>query len=146
MSCRDLPYLHPFPSPEKSLRDFSTSPRGRGTLNCERKAGSATLWWQRYDHGDTPLVRDVGLAEGADEIVFFELDRDQHVAGGHQREEQVAAAHHGRCPEGEGEAQIDRVAHIFVEEWRLERGAPLGQAAEIVPYLVQAEEIEVVDQ
>src|SRR4051812_34089396 len=79
-----------------------------------RALSAAARQWQQ--HADVLAVAPVLVAEQADQIAFFELDGDQDVAGGRNCEQQVARRHRGCRPEGEQEAEIDRMADDAVKQ------------------------------
>ena len=54
----------------------------------------------------------------ADAIALLVADRDQHVGGHADGEQQVPVAHVGRRPEGDEEAGVERVGDPAVEEGR----------------------------
>ena len=62
------------------------------------------------------------------------------------REQQVPGGHFGRCPEGEEEAKVQRVPHIFVEQWLSELRWLMLAAYNVEPRLLQSEQLEMVDQ
>src|SRR5262245_64890164 len=75
---------------------------------------------QRDQHGDVLAVAAILVAEQADEVALLELDGDQDVAGGGQREQQMPRRHAGRRPEGQQQAEIDRMTDVAVEQRRVE--------------------------
>src|ERR1700741_4483491 len=101
---------------------------------------------ERQQHRRMLLVVPVGIAMEADEIVLLELDRDQDVARRCDREQQMPLRHPRCRPEGEQEAEVERVAHELVEERNHEVRVLVLDAAQIAGDLPQPEEIEVVDQ
>src|SRR4051794_20112020 len=70
----------------------------------------------RQQHADVLPVAAILIAKQIDKVALFELDRDQDVAGGRNREQQMADRHRGRRPESEQEAQIDRVTDDAVKQ------------------------------
>ena len=62
------------------------------------------------------------------------------------REQQMARRHRRRRPEGQQEAEIDRMAHPLVEERRPEHRRRQRLAAQPGIDLAQAEQLEMIDQ
>src|SRR5690348_4631977 len=67
------------------------------------------LFGQRQEHPHTLLIVSVGLAVEGEQIMLFQLNPHQDVAGGCQREEEVPNGHAWRGPEGNEKAQHERV-------------------------------------
>src|SRR5205807_1211089 len=65
---------------------------------------------------------------------------------GHDREEQVAARHLWRGPEGNDESEIKRMPDHSVERWCFEWGRLIMFADQIVVDLLHPEKAEVIDQ
>ena len=101
---------------------------------------------QRNKHRDLFSIAPVLVAKQPDQVALFQLDRDQDVAGGRQREQQVSGRHRRRRPEGEQEAEVDRMAHALVEQGVLKLGAGSGWPRRRATHLAQAEQLEMVDQ
>src|SRR5579871_3366026 len=74
----------------------------------------------RDDHRDAAAILDIGLAMEGDEIALFQHDADQDVSGRRYGKQEMTRCHHGRRPERQDEAEIDRMADEFVEQGRLE--------------------------
>src|SRR5262249_27061507 len=81
-----------------------------------------------------------------DEVALLQRDGDEDVEGQAGGEDQVADGHVGRRPEGDDEADVERVAHRLVEERRAEPGGRRAAALVGVPDLAQPEELEVVEE
>jgi len=75
---------------------------------------------KRNEHGCVLAVAAILVAELLDQIVLFQLDADQNVAGDHDRKEQMTNGHRRRGPDREQDAEIDRVADTPVEQGRTE--------------------------
>src|SRR5262245_9025793 len=67
-----------------------------------------TTWHQ---HWDALAIFLVDRTELRNQIPFLEPDTDENVSGGHGSKQQMPGGHVRRCPEGEQEAQHDRMAH-----------------------------------
>src|SRR5512144_99891 len=96
-------------------------PRGRTARRDASRARSQPRSWRpsaRQQHPDLVAIATISLAELRDEIAFLEPDADQDVAGGRGRKQQMPERHHRRRPEAEQEPEIDRMAHVAIEEWR----------------------------
>ena len=65
---------------------------------------------QRDQHRHLLAIATVLIAEQVDQIALLEPDADQDIAGGRDREQQMAGRHGRRRPEGEQEAEIERMA------------------------------------
>src|SRR5438445_507064 len=70
---------------------------------------------QRDQHRDLLAIATILVAEQGDHVALLEPDADQDIAGGPDREQQVAGRHGGRRPEGQQEAEIERMARTLVE-------------------------------
>ena len=108
--------------------------------------GSALRAGQRDQHRHLLAIATVLIAEQVDQIALLEPDADQDIAGGPHGEQQMAQGHRRRRPEGEQEAEIDRMADPLVEEGRPEFRRRQGAAAQPGIDLAQAEQLEVVDE
>lgn len=71
--------------------------------------------WQRDEHGRVLAVAAILLAELLNQIVLLQLDAEQDVTGYQSRKEQMTCGHCRRRPNGEQDAEIDRVPHTSVE-------------------------------
>src|SRR5579883_2495510 len=109
----------------------------RGSRAPAAKAGQ--------QHRDALAILLVAGTELRDEIAFLERDADEDVESGHGREQQMAEGHVWRCPEGEQEAQHDRVPHEPVEQWRLESLHAHRGSAQGGEYLAEAEQLEMIN-
>src|SRR5690242_14766331 len=67
------------------------------------------------EHRHARSIAAVSVAERGDEISLLQLQRDEDIGGGRNCEHEVADAHGGRRPEGDHEAQHDRMAHEAIE-------------------------------
>src|SRR6185503_12086222 len=100
---------------------------------------------QRQDHRHlAPVLLEAAAVRGG-EVALLEEDADEDVSRGRDREQQVAHGHGGRRPEGDQEAEHDRMAHEVVEPARDERHLGVVGAAHAQPDLAQPEQVEVVD-
>src|SRR5262245_9582041 len=130
----------------RGRRRSRSSPGAWSTLLCGSWVGP---WSDGLGHrdqcADLAAVRQVILAVLLDEIALLEPDAHEDVAGGHDREEEVADGHVGRGPEGDEEAEHEGVADQLVRAAELEADGLVGEAAEPQPNLAEAEEVEVVD-
>ena len=114
------------------------APRSAGRRACGRRGSGISIETR------SPVAA-ILVAEHSDQVALLELDADQDVAGGRHREQQVASRHRRRRPEGEQEAQIDRMAHHPVKQRRVEfrrRQIPAEQARE---HLAEAEQLEMAE-
>ena len=75
---------------------------------------------QRYEHGDALAIAPVLVAEECDQVAFLQGNADEYVGRRDGGEEQVAGGHHGRRPECDDEAEIDRMPNELVQQGRLE--------------------------
>ena len=78
-------------------------------------------------------------------VLFLEADADEDVTGSHDREQQMPGGHVRGRPEGEQEAQHERVAHDPVQQRRFELVNARGDSAQGDKRLAQAEQVEMVD-
>src|SRR6476619_47900 len=97
-------------------------------------------------HADLLAVAAVALAELRHQVALLEPDADQDVAGPADREQQVAGGHDRRRPHAEDEAEVDGVAHVAVEERRPEFRLRDLAACKAREHLAQAEQLEVIDE
>src|SRR5215813_13484824 len=74
----------------------------------------------RHQHGDALAIVLVLVAKKFDQITFLQCDADKNVGCRDEGEEQMACGHNRRRPEGDDEAEIDRMSHELIEHWRLE--------------------------
>ena len=81
---------------------------------------------QRDEHGRALAVAAILVAELLDQVALFQLDADQDVAGDHHREQQMTNGHRRRGPDGEQDAEIDRVTDMPVEQRSAEFRRPLA--------------------
>src|SRR5882724_11557515 len=70
----------------------------------------------RNNHRDAPFVVTVLIGEHADQVPLFEVDAEQDVDRGDRRELQMADGHYRRGPEGDDEAEIERMTNQLVEQ------------------------------
>ena len=80
------------------------------------------------------------------QVALFQLNSHQNVACAHHGKEQAPACHVRRAPKGNEESQVERMAHQAVwsgcaECWRF-----VVVIAQVFPYLLEPEQIKVVDQ
>src|SRR5579883_253537 len=99
--------------------DYRRRPRAGRALVCLRAPPSGR---KRHEHWHLPAILLVGFTENGRQIAFLELKCHKDVTGGHDCKQEMADSHHGRSPEGDEEAQHERVAHDAVEQWRLKAG------------------------
>jgi len=78
---------------------------------------------KRDEHGRVLAVAAILVAELLDQIVLFELDADQDVAGDHRREQQMANAHRRLKVEGVPPDQAAKAVRLIART--LEREGPL---------------------
>src|ERR1700689_2864392 len=105
---------------------------------------SSAQGWQ--DHRYTLPVATVFVAEMRNQIALLEEDSDEDVSRGRDCKQQVAPAHTRCGPERQNKAQVDRVSHVPVERRRLERRWTKAYTPPVIEYLMQPEQLEVVDQ
>ena len=86
-------------------------------------------------------VLPVGVSEERHQVVFFKLNGQEYVARRRNRKYEVAVSHLGRGPEGEKESEVDRVANLLVEHWRLESNRLIGLTAQVKCDLPQTKEV-----
>src|SRR5450432_2205584 len=101
---------------------------------------------KRDEHGRVLAVVPILVAELLDQTALFQLDSDQNVAGDHHREQQMTNGHRRRSPDGEQDAEIDRVTDTPVEQRRAEfrfRWLPAEQARE---HLAESKQFEMTEQ
>src|SRR6185295_7960698 len=91
-----------------------------------------------------PVLLEAAAVRGG-EVALLEEDADEDVAGRGDGEQQVPHRHARRRPEGDQEAEHDRVADELVEPARDERNLGVVGAAGAQPHLAQPEQVEVVD-
>src|SRR5262249_18373750 len=99
-----------------------------------------------YEHPDTCAVTSVFLTEEFDQIPFLQCDTNKNVGRRDEGEEQMACSHHWRGPEGDDEAEIDRVPHKLVEHRRFETRLYPCFPGKVHNDLLQPEQFEMVDQ
>jgi hypothetical protein len=75
---------------------------------------------KRDEHGRVLAVAAILVAELLDQIALFQLDADQNLPRHHHREQQMTNGHRRRGPDGEQDAEIDRVTDMSVEQRRAE--------------------------
>ena len=85
-------------------------------------------------------------AEIADQVALLVADGDQHIDRHADREQQVAVGHVRRRPEGEEEARSRAGGGPLVEQGLAELRRRGGAAAQVEPGLLQAEQLEMIDQ
>ena len=100
----------------------------------------------RYQHRYSPTIIAVCVSVETNQIPFFELDGDNDVSSGHEREEQVTESHARRAPEGDDEPKIERVPNDFVQSRRLEGYLCFGPALEIVVNLLESKQGKMIDE
>jgi hypothetical protein len=86
------------------------------------------------------------VTEEFDQVALRQKNSDEDINRCHRREQQVAHRHDRCCPECDDEAEIDRVAHEPVEQRGAEARGSRGAAGEMMRHLLQAEQLEVIDQ
>src|SRR6266700_7121207 len=111
-------------------------------LDGRPRAATEKAW---YQHRDASTILFVACAEMRDQISFLELDADEDISRGHDREQQMPGSHVRRRPEGEQETQHEWVTHEPVQQRRLEWVQASRGSAERVKYLTQSEQLEMVD-
>lgn len=79
----------------------------------------AEFWKQ---HPDLLAVRHVALTKERDEVPFLEPNTDKNVGRAGRGEQEMTCRHIRRRPEGENEAQVDRVPHMAVKQRCVEHG------------------------
>src|SRR5581483_10703525 len=100
--------------------------------------------WDQHRH--LLAIAAVLIAEQLDQVALLQMDADQNVAGGGEGEQQVADRHGGRRPEGDEEAQIDRMADLPVEQQGPEHGRRQRCTAQPGIDLAQPEQLEMIDE
>ena len=100
----------------------------------------------RQEHADLSPIAAVAIAELGDEVAFFEPDANEDVAGGPDREQQVPCRHDRHRPETEQKAEIQGMTHVTVEERLREPGCRDLMTDQACEYLVQSEQLEMVDE
>ena len=100
------------------VTDVYAKTNGSSFLSCPRAGATENA---RQQHGNAPAILLVGRAELGDQIPLLELQRDQDVGCGHDREQQMAGSHRRCGPECEQKTQHERMPHDFIEQGRLER-------------------------
>src|ERR1700722_10444089 len=101
---------------------------------------------KRDQHGRALAVAAILVAELPDQVALFQLDADQDVAGDHHREQQMANAHRRRGPDGQQDAEIDRVTDMPVEQRRAEFRVRQLFAEQAREHLGKPEQLEMTDQ
>jgi hypothetical protein len=86
------------------------------------------------------------IAEQLDQIALFQKDPDEDVGGGDGRKQQMSDRHERRRPEGDDEAEIDRMTHELVVERRAKHRRRWLLVRQILHHLLHAEQLEMVDQ
>src|SRR6266566_9789922 len=94
---------------------------------------------QRKQHGYAPSIAVILVAEQSDEIALFELDADQDVASRRHCKQQVTRSHQWGRPEGEQEAQIDRMPHQPIKQRCVKFRCRQISAEQAREYLAEAE-------
>ena len=100
----------------------------------------------RHEHRHAFAVAAIVIAEYSDQVALLKPDADQDVGRSHDGEQQVPLRHRWCGPERDDEAEIDRVPHETIDQRRAETRRRHRLAREIVSHLVQAEQLEMVDQ
>src|SRR5690606_20172911 len=98
-----------------------------------------------YQHRYPVAVLGV-LGMHAPEVPLLEADRDEDVAGGHERELEVADRHRRDGPQRDDEADVERMPDELVQERLPESERHRVAFAQVIPYLAQSEQVEVADQ
>ena len=96
----------------------------------------------RYSFAVAPVL----VPEHLGQVALFKENTDENVSGGHRGKKQVPDGHRWCCPECDDETEIDRVPHEFVEHRRLEPRLCHRAAGEVVDNLMQAKQLEMIDQ
>src|SRR4030095_7649371 len=92
--------------------------------------GSAVAADPGDQHAHAGAILDILVAEQADEGAFLVTARDPHGERKPSCQQQMAVAHVRCRPEGEEEAEIERVADPFVEERLVKKG--VGRVAALL--------------
>ena len=69
---------------------------------------------QREQHRNLFAVLSIVVAIETNQVALFELDGDQNVGRGHDREEKMPARHPRCRPERDDESEIKRMPHHFI--------------------------------
>src|SRR6266851_3447872 len=78
------------------------------------------LFHKGQKHGSAFPVLSVSVAKKRDQIMLFQLDSDQNVAGGRDRKHKMPQRHLWCRPERDQEAEINRMTDLLIEHWCLE--------------------------
>ena len=101
---------------------------------------------KRNQHGRVLAVAAILVAELLDQVALFQLDADQDVAGDHHREQQMTNGHRRRGPDGEQDAEIDRMTDTPVEQRSAEFRVRQLFAEQAREHLAEPEQLEMTDQ
>src|SRR5580704_19173815 len=120
-------------------------------VSLGRSLGLAALrpcqrFLERQEHSYLIAIRAITLTELRYEVTLFEPDAEQDVPGRRHREHEVPERHDRRGPEGEDEAEVNRMADVAIEPRRAE--VRLWQLPTTEPRddLEHSEKLEVADE
>jgi hypothetical protein len=133
----DLPYRHRRPVTQHDQPALFASVRP-GRMTPRPGPGD--------QRGHAGPVSGVGIAQALDQVVFFECDAGQDVAGRGGREQQVPGRHHRRRPEHDDEPGHQRMPDAPVHAALGERRGAVPDTSRMQPGLPQPEQVEMADQ
>jgi hypothetical protein len=96
----------------------------------------------RQQHGHPLAIAPVFIAEQGHQIAFLEIDTDEDVSRRHRCEQQMPQGHGRRTPEGDDEAEIDRVPDQAIQPLHLEPNGRSEASGKMGDYLRQSEQLE----
>src|SRR5262245_29070041 len=100
----------------------------------------------RHQHRHAVPVAAIFVAEELDQIPLFQLNSDDNVSSRYDRKQQVPGGHRWCRPKRDDETEVEWVPDEAVEQRSAEARRGHRAGSEVVDDLVQAEELEVVDQ
>src|SRR6476620_12136826 len=130
----------------KSTRPPSQQERTERGVACLRPAFSISRFAPREQHPHSLFVATVVVTKHFGQVALFQKDADKNIGSRDSCEQQMSHGHPRRGPERNDETPIDRVAHELVKRRRLETRGWHPAADEIVDHLMQAEQLEMVDE
>src|SRR5690242_14900553 len=89
---------------------------------------------ERDQHRHVLAIVAIRIAKACDEIVLFELDRNEDVAGRRHREHEMRDRHDRRRPEREQEPCVERMTDEPIGTRRAKTDRLVWLADEVEPY------------